>query len=58
MNSTFMPLKIYIMRVSLPNHQSNNGLSSKIVKFIEGKEYLEILIAVIAISGSLVILWG
>ncbi len=46
------------MGASLSNYESNNGLTSKIVKFIEGKEYLEILIALIAISGSLVILWG
>ncbi len=46
------------MRISIPKHESNNELTSKIVKFIEGKGYLEILITLIAISGSLVILWG
>ncbi|MEL4454809.1 hypothetical protein [Lutimonas vermicola] len=45
------------MGASLSNYESNSGLTSKIMKFIKGKEYLEIFITLIAISGSLVILW-
>lgn len=38
--------------------KQQNKESNKLVKLVEGKAYLEVLMYLIAISGSLVILFG
>lgn len=46
------------MGASIPTHESKESKTEKLVKIIEGKGYLEVFMYLLAISSSIVILFG
>lgn len=49
---------IIAMRATFPTHQSKNNKSERILKILEGKGYLEIMMYLLAVSASVVILFA
>ena len=53
-----LQLKVFIMRATFPTHQTRNNTSDKLIKLVQGKGYLEILMYLLAVSASVVILFA
>jgi hypothetical protein len=53
-----LQLNFSIMRTTFPTHQSRNNTSDKLVKLIQGKGYLEIMMYLLAVAASAVILFA
>jgi len=53
-----LQLNFFIMRTTFPTHQSRNNTNEKLVKLIQGKGYLEIMMYLLAVAASAVILFA
>lgn len=51
-------LKFLKMRATIQTNESKGNTTEKLVKIIDGKGYLEVLMYLIGISASIVILFG